>query len=65
MQLEDLAIHPVGGDPRERKCVWRLTFREMKPGPQSTLQLLVTMDGVLIEPVISEEKPDVEPAERE
>lgn len=65
MQLEDLAIHPVGGDPRERKCVWRLTFREMKPGPQSTLQLLVTMDGDLIEPVISEEKPDVEPAERE
>ncbi len=65
VQLEDLAIHPVGGDPRESKCVWRLTFREMKPGPQSTLQVLVTMDGDLIEPVISEEKPNVEPAERE
>ena len=61
VQLEDLAIHPVGGDPRERKCVWRITFREDKPGPQSTLQLLVTMDGDLIEPVITEEKP----AERE
>lgn len=65
VQFEDLAIHPVGGDPRERKCVWRITFREEKPGSQSTLVLLVTMDGDLIAPVISEDKPDVEPANRE
>lgn len=65
VQLEDLAIHPVGGDPRERKCVWRITFREEQPGPQATLRLLVTMDGDLIAPVITAEKPAAEPAEPE